>query len=120
MSRNREFQGTKGPTSFSTSRRIGEPRFAARYKLLEALDAPLDWEMKPGGILELEFEDGSKIIINRHSAAREIWVAARSGGFHFRPDAGHWVGTRDGIELFAALSRLMSQQAGETLVLARA
>lgn len=90
---------------------------AAIEAAVEACGAELDWELKPGGVLELEFEDGSKIIVNRHSAAREIWVAARSGGFHFRPEGGHWVGTRDGVELFQALSGLITEQAGVPVVL---
>jgi CyaY protein len=80
---------------------------------LEASDADLDFELKEGGILELEFENGTRIIVNRHGAAREIWVAAKSGGFHFRWDGAHWVNTRDGEELFAAMSRLVSAQSGE-------
>lgn len=83
---------------------------------LEACGAALDIELLPGGILEVEFENGSKLIINRHSAAREIWVAARSGGFHFRPDAGHWVAARDGAELYALLGRVVSEQSGELVV----
>jgi CyaY protein len=80
---------------------------------IESCGADVDLEVKPGGVLEVEFEDGSKIIINRHTAAREIWLAARSGGYHFRPEAGRWVGTRDGEELMAAIARCMSEQAGE-------
>jgi CyaY protein len=66
-------------------------------------------------VLELEFHDGSKIIINRHTAAREIWLAAKSGGYHFRPHDGRWVGTRDGEELVAAIARCMTEQAGEPI-----
>jgi CyaY protein len=66
----------------------------------------------------LTFEDSSKIVINRHRAAREIWVAARSGGFHFRWDGAAWRDTRDGAELFAALSKLVSSQGGAPVVLA--
>ena len=77
----------------------------------------LDYEVKPGGVLELEFDDGSKIIINRHTAAREIWIAARSGGFHFKPENGLWIGTRDGRELLAALSAMASQQSGRAIKL---
>src|SRR5574341_579987 len=71
-----------------------------------------DPELKEGGVLEVEYADGSKIIVNRHAAAREIWVAARAGGFHFRWDAGAWRDSRDGTELFAALSQLVSAQLG--------
>jgi CyaY protein len=79
---------------------------------LEKSDADLDFELKDGGVLEIEFDDGSKIIVNRHGAAREIWVAARSGGFHYRWDGEAWRDTRDGSELFAALSKLVSEQLG--------
>jgi CyaY protein len=85
---------------------------AAIEQALEAAELDADFELKEGGILEVEFEDGSKIIINRHAAAREIWVAARSGGFHFRWDGAAWRNSRDGSELFAALSELVSQQSG--------
>lgn len=87
-------------------------------RALDASDAALDYEVKAGGVLELEFDDGSKIIINRHSAAREIWVAARAGGFHFKLQDGQWVDTRDERELIAALSALATQQAGEPVELA--
>ncbi len=84
----------------------------------EAAGLDVDLQMKPGGILELGFEDGSKMIINRQSAAREIWVAAKSGGFHFRYADGRWVDTRDGGELFAALSRMVGIQSGAAVILA--
>lgn len=76
-----------------------------------------DFELKEGGVLELEFGNGSKIIVNRHGAAREIWVAARAGGFHFRWDGSSWRDTRDGAELFAALSKLVSAQSGTGVIL---
>ncbi|GAA5162289.1 iron donor protein CyaY [Viridibacterium curvum] len=80
-------------------------------------DLDLDIEARPGGILELSFPNGSKMVINRHAAAREIWVAAKSGGFHYRPEGGQWLNTRDGEELHAALSRLLSEQAGQPLAI---
>lgn len=86
--------------------------------LLDACELDFDYEVKPGGVFELEFANGSKIIVNRHSAAREIWLAAKSGGFHFRPVAGRWQGTRDGADFYAVLSRCMSEQAGEPVSLA--
>ena len=79
--------------------------------------ADFDFELKPGGIIEIEFDNGSKIIVNRHAAAREIWLAAKSGGFHYRPEGGRWLGTRDGEELMVALSRAVSQQAGTSVKL---
>jgi CyaY protein len=86
-------------------------------RALEQSGVDADIELKDGGVLELEFGNGSKIIVNRHGAAREIWVAARSGGFHFRWDGSAWKDTRDGAELFAALSRLVSAQSGTGVIL---
>jgi CyaY protein len=82
---------------------------------LEASDADLDFEMPSTGVLEIEFADRSKIIVNRHAAAKEMWVAAQSGGFHYRWDGKAWRDTRDDSELMAALSRLVSRQAGESV-----
>lgn len=84
---------------------------------LEASGVDADFELKEGGVLELEFADGSKMIVNRHGAAREIWIAARSGGFHFRWDGTKWRDSRDGTELFAALSKLVSAQSGRAVIL---
>ena len=86
-------------------------------RALEQSGIEVDVELKGGGVLELEFDNGSRIIVNRHGAAREIWVAARSGGFHFRWDGSAWRDTRDGTELFAALSKLVSAQAGTGVIL---
>ena len=79
--------------------------------------ADFDFETKPGGVIEIEFDNGSKIILNRHLAAREIWLAAKSGGYHFRPVGGRWLGTRDGEELLVAVSRTLSEQAGVRIAL---
>jgi CyaY protein len=81
-------------------------------RALEGAGVEADFELKGGGILEIEFDDDSKMIVNRHGAAREIWVAARSGGFHFRWDGTAWRDTRSGEELLAALSELLSRQLG--------
>ncbi len=78
---------------------------------LDASGADIDYETT-AGILTLEFADGSKIIINRQGATQEIWVAAKSGGFHYRWDGVAWRNTRDGSELFVALSGFIGQQAG--------
>ncbi|MBL8447100.1 MAG: iron donor protein CyaY [Zoogloeaceae bacterium] len=83
---------------------------------LEACSVDLDLERKAGGVLEVEFENGTKLIINRHTAAREIWVAARSGGFHFRPEGEIWRAARDGAELYATLERLVAEQSGAAIL----
>jgi len=64
------------------------------------------------GVLTVTCPDGSRIIVNRQTPNREIWVAARSGGFHFASREGAWRDTRSGEELFASLARLVASQAG--------
>jgi CyaY protein len=86
-------------------------------RAVEESGADCDCEPKGSGVLELEFADGSRIVVNRHSAARQIWVAARSGGYHFRWDGSHWVDTRESGELLAALSKLVSEQSNRAVVL---
>jgi CyaY protein len=98
--------------------RLADAALARSTAALEACGADLDFELAPGGVLEIEFADASKIVVNRHAVAREIWVAAKSGGFHFRWDGAGWRDTRDGAELMARLSALASQQAGEAVDLA--
>jgi len=82
----------------------------------DAADADIEIS-RTGNVMELEFEDGSKIIVNSQAPMQELWVAARAGGFHFRHDGEKWIDTRSGAELYAALSGYVSQQAGATLKL---
>ena len=68
-----------------------------------------------GGILTMEFENRSKSIINRQTFNREIWVAAKSGGFHFRFDGTAWCDTRSAEQLASLLSRAISEQSGNVM-----
>ena len=109
---------------------MGESEFLAQAEAtLDAIEAALDQlnddDMvdvecsRSGNVLEIEFIDnGSKVIVNSQAAMRELWVAARSGGFHYRQNDGKWLNTRDGSELFAALSEIVTAQGGSPVVLA--
>ena len=70
---------------------------------------------RTGGLLELTFPGGSKIIVNTQPPLQEVWLAAKGGGFHFRWDGARWVDTRDGSEFLAVLSRQATEQAGKGL-----
>jgi CyaY protein len=82
-------------------------RFEAALSESQTLDVDLE-----GGILDVTCPDGSRVIVNRQTPNREIWVAARSGGFHFRLRDGEWRDTRSNDELFASLARVIALQAG--------
>jgi CyaY protein len=90
-------------------------------RIEEAIDASgsdIDYE-NSGGVLTLHFENGSQIIVNRQTALRQIWVAAKSGGHHFSYDSSgdSWQRQGDGLELFKALAEFAGAQSGEPLAL---
>ena len=85
-----------------------------------AITSDLDVECtRSGNVLEIEFVDnGTKIIVNSQAPMKELWVAAKSGGFHFKAEGSKWINSRDGgVELFAALSQMVSQQGGMDVTL---
>ena len=78
---------------------------------IDATDAADDIELNQG-VLEITCENRSKIIINRHAPTQEIWVAAKSGGYHFRWADGIWIDTRSSETLSDAISRVVFEQSG--------
>jgi CyaY protein len=83
---------------------------------LESVEADLDWDLS-GGILTIECDNGSQVIINRQGPTQQIWVAARAGGFHFDYHADKDCWKQDELELFALLNQSLSEQCGETVQL---
>jgi len=69
---------------------------------------------RTGGLLELTMPGGSKIVLNTQPPLQEVWLAARSGGYHFKWNGSQWV-DREGQELLARLSYSASEQAGQAL-----
>jgi CyaY protein len=70
---------------------------------------------RTGGLLELAFPDGSKIVVNTQPPLHELWLAARAGGYHFKRVGDAWRDTRDGVEFFERLNREASAQGGRAL-----
>ena len=83
-------------------------------RINDATDADVD-NQRSGGMVTLVFSNRSQIIINLQKPLHEIWMAARSGGYHYRFDAGQWQDTKGGGEFFANLSRDASVQSGMPL-----
>lgn len=107
-----------------------EPLAAAEYErrtrdVFAAIEASIDRFLdadvididasRTGGLLELSFPNGSTIIVNTQPPLQEIWLAAQSGGFHFKAAGGSWLDTRGGGEFFAMLSACASEQGGKAL-----
>ena len=68
-----------------------------------------------GGMITLTFENKSQIIINLQKPLHEVWLAARSGGYHFKFDGQHWADTKGQGEFFERLSHDASAQVGQPL-----
>jgi len=90
--------------------------FLARFeKAVDGLADDVDIDvLRAGNVLTLAFENGHRLVVNTQEAASEIWVAARSGGFHFRWDGetGRWLDTRSQDDLRATLARLIETETG--------
>ena len=84
-------------------------------RINEDSDADVD-NQRVGGMVTLVFANRSQIVVNLQKPLHEIWMAARSGGYHYKWDGQAWVDTKGQGELFAQLSRCASEQAGLPLV----
>lgn len=70
---------------------------------------------RTGGMVTLVFANHSQIVINLQKPLHEIWLAAKSGGFHYQFDGKQWMDTKGQGEFFSSLSRYASEQSGQTL-----
>lgn len=75
-------------------------------------DADIDYEIN-GGVMSLSFENGSKIIINKQEPMHQVWLATKSGGYHFDYRDSQWFCDRSGQEFFSVLSAACTEQSGE-------
>ncbi|WP_434457083.1 iron donor protein CyaY [Stutzerimonas urumqiensis] len=81
-------------------------------------DSALDVDLEnSAGVLTVRFSNGSQVIVSRQPALRQLWVAARSGGFHFdyEPDAGLWICDTSEEPLGELLARVTHEQGGDAL-----
>ncbi|MDB5990531.1 MAG: cyaY [Herbaspirillum sp.] len=100
---------------------LAEQAFSSIENSLEIAAETTDLDVecsRSGNVLTIEcIDNGSKIIVNTQASMQEIWVAAKSGGFHYKHDGRIWRNTRDGSELFAVLSAVVGEQAGVTVII---
>jgi CyaY protein len=85
----------------------------------DELDLDLDVERQGGNVINIRFKDKSVIVVNTQPPLHEIWVAAKSGGYHYRW-AGTvaqplWLDTKTGRELLSDLTEFASAQAGQAV-----
>jgi len=87
----------------------------------DELDLDLDVERQGGNVINIRFRDKSVIVVNTQPPLHEIWVAAKSGGYHYRW-AGTmakplWLDTKTGRELLNDLSQFATAQAGKAITI---
>jgi CyaY protein len=86
-------------------------------RINDATDADID-NQRVGAMVTLQFANGSEIVVNLQRPLHEIWLATRSGGYHYRYDGGQWRDTKGQGEFFQRLSQDASTQSGQTLAFA--
>ncbi len=80
-------------------------------QICDASDVDID-SQRSGGMITLTFPNGSQIVMNKQAPLQEVWLAARSGGYHFKWTDEAWRDTKGQGELRAILGREASAQAG--------
>jgi CyaY protein len=81
-------------------------------------DSDLDLDLEnSAGVLTVRFENGSQLIFSRQEPIRQLWLAARSGGFHFDYDEAseRWICDSSDEQLGEMLERITLEQSGADL-----
>lgn len=97
------------------------PELKALVRALDALDESDIQAELAGDILTVEFEDGSRYVINSHRAARQLWMAAERSAWHFdyASDADRWVAKKSGDELWSTLTSILRKKLAKNVDLVR-
>jgi len=82
---------------------------------IEESGADVDYDQN-GGLLTLEFENRSKLIINRQQPLHQIWLATQENGHHYNYDAGKWIDDRSGDDFLVFLSAAIFKQSQEEVI----
>jgi CyaY protein len=81
-------------------------------QIIDDSGADIDYEAA-GNVMTLEFEDRSQIIINRQEPMQEIWLASKSGGFHFQYKGQEWICSKTGMEFVTMVKQECEKQSRE-------
>ncbi|MDH3342369.1 MAG: iron donor protein CyaY [Gammaproteobacteria bacterium] len=98
---------------------LAEDTIEAVQEAIDESGADIDYD-EVNGVLTLEFENGSQIIFSKQTPVKQLWMAAKAGGFHFDYDeAGEqWLcDSGDRESLAVMLNRFASEQAGESVTI---
>ena len=93
---------------------LAEAVLTAIERSVDQADADIEFE-RSGNVLTFIFNNTVYIIVNSQAPMKEIWVAAPSGGFHYRLEGSRWEDTRGGPHLAEALSQIFSEVCDEPI-----
>jgi len=82
---------------------------------IEESGADIDYDQN-GSLLTLEFENRTKLIINRQQPLHQIWLATPESGHHYDYKGGEWFDDRSGDEFLDFLSAAIFKQSKEKVV----
>ena len=91
-----------------------EALFAGIETALDAAGADVETD-RSGNVLTIEADSGEEAVVNLHTPTQQVWLASRKGGLHFSYDNGRWISTRDGRDVWDALSEAVSFITGESV-----
>ena len=83
-------------------------------RISDETDADID-NQRVGGMITISFSNRSQIIVNLQKPLHEVWLAAKSGGYHYKFKEGEWQDTKGQGEFFENLSRFATEQSGVKL-----
>ncbi|HLQ36681.1 MAG TPA: iron donor protein CyaY [Planctomycetota bacterium] len=71
------------------------------------------------GVLKITFADGRKCIMNRQTAAQQIWLAEGASAWHFVFDGprASWLDTKGRGELATILAAILTTKLGRQIAL---
>lgn len=95
---------------------IADELLISLQEAVDEVEFDLDYEAA-GGIVEVIFPNGSKIIVNKQAPLHQIWVATKFNGHHFELKDGQWIDNRSGEELWSLINDAATKQAGEPIEL---
>ena len=105
----------------STFHRLAASTLKTLEQALSEADDSLDVDLA-ADILTIEFTDGRTFVINSHTAARQIWMAANLEAWHFDPDpvTARWTDSRGRGDLWDVVARQVSARLGRPVRLSAA
>ena len=86
-------------------------------RFCEGFDADeLDFALTDG-VVTLEFRDKTRFVLNRQTAADQMWFAAGARAWHYSFDEARqaWLDDRDGHDLLARVAEVVSAKLGRVV-----